>query len=80
MSELRSDWTPEQLQASVGEANESLPEARTTDRFPVPGRASGVDLRAGESSDEDDAGPAAGDGVFRVPPDPPRGTTNHGGV
>src|SRR3954465_8522495 len=48
MSELRKEWTPEQVQEHRAEANESLPEARTTDRFPVAGRASGMDRWGGE--------------------------------
>jgi hypothetical protein len=78
MSELRSEWTPQQVQENLGEANESLPEARTTDRFPVSGTASGMDMRAGEELYEEDA--AAGPGSeLRMPPDPPQRPTDQGG-
>jgi hypothetical protein len=78
MAELRSAWTPEQVQENLGEANESLPEARTTDRFPLAGTASGVDVRGG--ADEGDGSTADGpDGGFRLPPDPPRRPTDEGG-
>ncbi len=80
MSELRSEWTPEQVQANHGEANENLPEARTTDRFPVSGTASGMDMRAGEEPYEEDAAASAGAlSEHRMPPDPPRRPTDQGG-
>lgn len=80
MSELRSKWTPQQVQENLGEANEGLPEARTTDRFPVSGTASGMDMRAGEEPYEEDVAAAADAGTeFRIPPDPPRHPTDQGG-
>ncbi|MDR6416968.1 hypothetical protein [Pseudarthrobacter sulfonivorans] len=80
MSELRSEWTPQQVQANLGEVNENLPEARTTDRFPVSGTASGMDMRAGEQPYEEDADAAPGAGrELRMPPDPPRRPTEQGG-
>lgn len=80
MSELRSEWTPQQVQENLGEANENLPEAHTTDRFPVPGTASGIDVRPGEDLDEQDTvvGADSGD-VLRMPPDPPRRPMDQGG-
>lgn len=80
MSDLRTEWTPEQVQAHAGEANEAMPEARTTDRFPATGRASGVDVRAGEAGYEQAAASDAPDGALRVPADPPLGVTNEGGA
>ena len=72
MSALRSEWTPQQVQENLGVANESLPEARTTDRFPVAGTASGMDFSAGEELYEEDVAAAAESGSeFRMPPDPP---------
>ena len=79
MSDLRSEWTSEQVEQGAGEAHEGVPEARTTDRYPVPGRASGVTVSAGEIADAAEATTADGDGVFRVPADPPRGTPSQGG-
>ncbi|MGN7200834.1 hypothetical protein [Arthrobacter sp. SAFR-044] len=80
MSGHRSEWTPQQVQENLGEANENLPEARTTDRFPVAGTASGMDLRAGEHPYEEDTAGAAGQGNdLRMPPDPPRHTTEQAG-
>jgi hypothetical protein len=80
MSGLRSEWTPEQVQENLGEANENLPEARTTDRFPVAGTASGMDLKAGEDRYEEDEAAAAGLGTeLRMPPDPPRHPTDPDG-
>jgi hypothetical protein len=79
MSGLRSAWTPEQVQENRGEANEGLPEARTTDRSPVAGTASGTTLRAGRTADEDDA--AAESGIeLRMPADPPRRPADEGGA
>ncbi|MDQ0767940.1 hypothetical protein QF031_000689 [Pseudarthrobacter defluvii] len=79
MSGHRSEWTPQQVQENLGEANENLPEARTTDRFPVAGTASGMDLREGESPYEEEAAGATGQGNdLRMPPDPPRPTTGQG--
>lgn len=80
MSELRSSWTPEQVQENLDEANEHLPEARTIDRFPVSGTASGIDVRAGEDLDEQDTA-ARGDsgGELRMPPDPPKHFRDQGG-
>ncbi|MGA7206991.1 MAG: hypothetical protein WBX27_20455 [Specibacter sp.] len=80
MSELRTTWTPQQVQERTGEANESLPEARTTDRYPAQGRSSGVDVLAGE----DLAGPAAAQATasgtgLQVPPDPPQHLNDQGG-
>jgi hypothetical protein len=73
VSGLRSEWTPQQVKENLGEANENLSEARTTDRFPVAGTASGMDLRAGEDLDEEDAAAYTGPGnELRMPPDPPR--------
>jgi hypothetical protein len=73
MNELRNAWTPEQVQERNGEANESLPEARTTDRYPRPGRASGVDVQSGEdTAAADEAGTTAAGTDFQVPPDPPQ--------
>jgi hypothetical protein len=80
MSGLRSEWTPQQVQENLGEANENFPEARTTDRFPVAGTVSGMDLRAGEDLYEEDAAAAAGPGSeLRLPPDPPRGRSDQAG-
>jgi hypothetical protein len=80
MSGLRSEWTPEQVQENLGEANETLPEARTTDRFPVAGTASGMDFQAGEEPYEEDAAAAGGRGIeLRLPQDPPRHPTDEGG-
>jgi hypothetical protein len=79
MSELRSEWTPQQVEENLGEANESLPEARTTNRFPVAGTASGMDFRAGEEQYEEDVAAAAESGSeLRMPPDPPRRPTTQG--
>ena len=75
MSGLRSEWTPQQVQENLGEASENLPEARTTDRVPVTGTASGMDLREGEDLDEEYAA-AAGPGSELMPPDPPRRPTD----
>ena len=78
MSELRSEWTPEQVRENLGEANENLPVARTTDRFPVAGTASGMDFQAGEEQYGEDA--AGGRGIeLRLPQDPPRRPTDEGG-
>jgi hypothetical protein len=78
MSGPRSAWTPEQVQENRGEANEGLPEARTTDRFPVAGTASGTTLRAGATTEEDEA--SAGSAIeLRMPADPPRRPTAEGG-
>jgi hypothetical protein len=80
MSGLRSTWTPQQVQENLGEANENLPEARTIDRFPVAGTASGMDLRAGEDLYQEEAAEAAGPGSeLRMPPDPPRRPTDQAG-
>lgn len=80
MSGLRSEWTPQQVQENLGEANENLPEARTTDRFPVAGTASGMDLRAGEELYEEEGAVATGPGSeLRMPPDPPRRPTHEAG-
>jgi hypothetical protein len=80
MSELRKEWTPEQVQEHRAEANESLPEARTTDRFPVAGRASGMDRMGGEELYEEDVVAAAEPGSkLWMPPDPPRRPTDQGG-
>jgi hypothetical protein len=80
MSELRSEWTPHQVQENLGDANENLTEARTTDRFPVAGTASGMDLHAGEDLYEADSAVAWGPGgESRMPPDPPRRPTDQGG-
>ena len=82
MSGLRSEWTPQQVQENLEHVNEALPEAQTTDRFPVPGRASGVDVRAGEALPEEPeekataAGPSGS--VLRVPQDPPQRATDQG--
>jgi len=78
MSGLRSEWTPEQVRENLGEANENLPEARTVDRFPVAGTASGMDIQAGEEPYEQDAAAGRG-GELRMPPDPPRRPTDEGG-
>lgn len=79
MSELRSEWTPQQLKENVETVSETLPEAQTTDRFPVLGRASGVDIRAGEDLYEENAAAAAHSGsVLRVPADPPQHPTDQG--
>ena len=81
MSELRNAWTPQQVQDGIGEANESLPEARTTDRYPVPGRASGVDVREGADVQEPGAAEAGTSGTtLQVPADSPRGTADEGGL
>jgi len=78
MSGLRSAWTPQQVQENLGEANEGLPEARTTDRFPVEGTASGTSFRAGEVTDED---ASADSGLEpRMPADPPRRPAEQGGA
>ena len=81
MSGLRSEWTPQQVQENLSEANENLPEARTTDRFPVAGTASGMDFRAGAEPYEEDvtAAAAPGSDFFRMPPDPPRRPADEGG-
>lgn len=80
VSELRSEWTPQQVQENLGQANEGLPEARTTDRFPVAGTASGMDLRAGEDLYEEDGAAAEGPrSERRMPQDPPRRPTDQGG-
>jgi hypothetical protein len=79
MSGLRSEWTPQQVQDNLGEASENLPEARTTDRFPVAGTASGMDLQAGEELYEEDAAAAGPGSELRLPPDPPRRPTDQGG-
>lgn len=79
MSGLRSEWTPQQVRENLGEANEDLPEARTTDRFPVAGTASGTDVRAGEEPYEEEAASAEPGGGLRLPPDPPRNPTDEGG-
>lgn len=79
MSELRSEWSPQQLQENIKEVNEALPEAQTTDRFPVLGRASGVDVRAGEDLYEETAAADASAGsVLQVPADPPKHSTDQG--
>ena len=75
MSGLRSEWTPQQVQENLGEASENLPEARTTDRFPVAGTASGMDLREGEDLYGEEAGEAR-PGSELMPPDPPRRPTD----
>lgn len=79
MSGLRTAWTPEQVQENLGEANEGLPEARTTDRFPVAGTASGMAFRAGEVTDEEEASTES-DIRFQLPPDPPRRPTDQDGA
>lgn len=79
MSELRSNWKPQQVQESLSAANESLPEARTIDRFPVRGRAGGMDLLSGEEMYEEVSADESG-GVLRVPPDPPQRPTDQGGL
>lgn len=79
MSELRSEWTSQQAQENLEKANESLPEAQTTDRFRTPGRVSGVDIRAGEDLYEENTGADAGsNSVFTVPADPPKRSTDQG--
>jgi hypothetical protein len=79
MSELRNEWTPEQVQANLGEANETLPEARITDRFTDSVRSSGVDVRSGEETYAEDGAAADPGGVFQVPPDPPQRPTTQDG-
>ncbi len=80
MSELRSEWSPQQVQENFDKANETLPEAQTTDRFPVSGQASGVDVRAGEDLYEETAATDASAGsVLLVPPDPPQHLADTGG-
>jgi hypothetical protein len=79
MSGLRSAWTPEQVQENLGEANEGLPEARTTDRFPAAGTASGTTFRAGEVTAEDDAS-AESAIELRMPSDPPRRPADQDGA
>ncbi len=79
MSGFQSEWTPQQVQESQEQVNEALPEAQTTDRFPASGRASGVDVRAGEGLPEATAAAADPSGsVLRVPPDPPQRATDQG--
>lgn len=79
MSELQIGWTPEQVQENLGEANESLPEAPTTDRFPPPGTATGTDVRAGEQPYEEPAEAAEPGSKEWLPPDPPRHPDDEGG-
>ncbi len=71
MNELRSEWTAEQVRENLGAANEGLPAATTTDRFPREGTASGMDFTSGEQSDD---GATATEAVSTegFPPDPPR--------
>ena len=77
MSERRREWTSQQVQENIGEANESLPEARTTDRFPVAGTASGMDTPPeGEQPYEEDADSGI---ELQMPPDPPRRPADQGG-
>ena len=79
MSGFQREWTPQQVQESLEHVNEALPEAQTTDRFPQPGRASGVDVRAGEELPEENATATDPSGsVLRVPPDPPQRATDQG--
>ncbi|MGX1159867.1 hypothetical protein FBY31_1770 [Arthrobacter sp. SLBN-100] len=80
MNGNRSEWKPEQVQENLGAANENLPEARTTDRFPVAGTASGMDLRAGEDMYVEDAAGTMDSAIdLRMPPDPPRRPTDQAG-
>ena len=73
MSELRSKWSPQQVQENFEKVNETLPEAHTTDRFPVLGRASGVDVRSGKDLyEESTATDASAVSVLLIPPDPPQ--------
>lgn len=80
MSDYRTEWTPQQVQDNRGEANEALPEARTTDRFQPSGTASGMDVRAGEDIHEQQAAVADNpESKYWLPSDPPRRPTNPGG-
>jgi hypothetical protein len=81
MSEYRTEWTPQQVQDNLADVNESLPEATTTDRFRPAGRASGLDVRAGEDLDEQQTASAAAEPGSRqwLPSDPPRRPTPPGG-
>lgn len=80
MNGLRSEWKQEQIQENIGEANENLPEARTTDRFPVAGTASGMDLRAGEEMYAEGADGTTDSAIdLRMPSDPPLRPTDEAG-
>jgi hypothetical protein len=78
VSEPHQAWTSQQVQENLSVAHENLPEARTTDRFPVSSTASGMDFPAGEQPDKQDTTAQSGSGV-RMPPDPPRGLRAEGG-
>ena len=81
MNGLRSEWKQEQIQENLGEANENLPVASATDRFPVAGTASGMDLRAGEDVYAENAGGTTDSAIDpRMPADPPRRPTNQDGA
>ena len=71
MEALRSEWTAEQISENLGRSHEGLPEATTTDRFPVEGTASGIDFRAGAEPYEQSPSPAERSGAPGLPADPP---------
>lgn len=71
MSELRSEWTAEQVRENLGKANENLPEATATDRFPMEGTASGIDFKAGEEAYDESAASDQGS-AQGLPADPPQ--------
>lgn len=69
---LRSEWTAEQIRENLDQAHEGLPEATTTDRFPVEGTAGGMDFLAGEETEaQTPTYPPTGDAPG-LPADPPR--------
>ena len=79
MSELQTEWTAEQAEENAGEANESLPEAPTTDRFRPPGTATGMDVRAGEQPYVAEPEAASQSRPrYQMPLDPPQRLTEGG--
>jgi hypothetical protein len=68
---LRSEWTAEQVRENLSKANEDLPEATATDRFPLEGTASGIDFEAGEEA-YDESTAAERSSAQGLPADPPQ--------
>ena len=72
MAGLRSEWTQDDVRESLGVANESLPEARPTNRDPSVGTVSGMDFLAGEDAYEEPAAERGSAAIPGLPADPPR--------
>lgn len=68
---LRSEWAAEQVRENLSKASEALPEATTTDRFPLEGTASGIDFISGEEA-YDESTVADRSSAHELPADPPQ--------